>query len=209
MEDLKSMKKTRFIPMLLASQLVLGSSLNFTPNAKAGVISTAVEHTIDVLGTAVEHTIDVLGTAAKCLIISGAVVGTVAISTGFVLAVASGTLTDHAYTYHALKNANINIEGAQAQFAITMGQKGYQPFHMWCANKGVTSTHMPGVYEYKDCYYFLVGNQGTKLSDIKDDAIATASAIWEKVKETSTDVWENAKNFCEAGFSAMKQNTPH
>ena len=59
------MKKTRFIPMLLASQLVLGSSLNFTPNSNAGVISTTVEHTIDVLGTAV-----------KCLIIGGTVIGT-------------------------------------------------------------------------------------------------------------------------------------
>ena len=191
MEDLKSMKKTRFIPMLLASQLVLGSSLNFTPNAKAGVISTTVEHTIDVLGTAV-----------KCLIIGVTVIGTTVVVAEIATAVCKENLCEHAFTPFALQNAGITIENVR-DYNENRKSQNYKPFHMWCADKGVTSTHIPGVYEYEDCYYFLVGNQGIKLSAVKEDAIAKATVIWNKVEEQSKVVWDKAVQFCKAGFSAV------
>ncbi len=189
MEDLKSMKKTKFIPMLLAGHLVFYSGLNFTPKANAGII-----------GKTLENVIDISGTVVKYAVICGAVV----LATEIATAVCKENLCEHAFTPFALQNAGITIEGAQIQFATTKENEEYQPFHMWCADKGVKSTHMPGVYEYEDCYYFLVGNQGIKLSAIKEDAIAKATVIWDKVKETSTTVWDKAVQFCKAGFSAMK-----
>jgi len=196
MEDLKSMKKTKFIPMLLASQLVFCSSLNFTPKANAEIIDKTLENVIDITGTVVKY-----------LVIGGTVVCTAVVVAEIATAVCKENLCEHAFTPFALHNAGITIEDVQ-NYNTKRNSKDYKPFHMWCADKGVTSTHMPGVYEYEDCYYFLVGNQGIKLSAIKEDAIAKATVIWDKVKENSKSVWDKTVQFCKAGSSAVTGNKP-
>ena len=184
------MKNKRILSAVLASQLVLCGNSIFTPKANAGVISKTFKTTIDVLGY---------------LVIGGIIVTTTAVSTEVAIAICRETLCEHAFTPYALKNAGITIAGDIEQFNHKIRTKGYVPFHMWCNQQGVKpvcklGVPVPGLYEYNETYYFLVGNQGINLGTVKDNAIAFAGSVWAKVKDiaikTGSTIADCIKKIC-------------
>lgn len=169
------MKNKRILSAVLASQLVLCGNSIFTPKANAGVISKTIENTLDVTFTALKY-----------LIIGGSIVAATAISTEVAMAICSETLCEHAYTPYALENAGITIEeDVDEQYKKSPTDEGYMPFHMWCNEQGVQpvcklGVPVPGLYEYEETYYFLVGNQGINLGAVKEKALESAKSICQK-----------------------------
>ena len=94
-------KNKKILSAVLASQLVLCGNLIFTPKAEAeGVISEAIKKTIGVLGYLVK---------------GGIIVTTIAVSAEVAMAICSETICKHTFTPYALKNAKINVDGAEEQ----------------------------------------------------------------------------------------------
>lgn len=166
------MKNKKILSAVLASQLILCGNSISTPKAEAkGVISKTIENTLDVTFTALKY-----------LIIGGSIVTTTAVSTEVAIAICRKTLCEHAFTPYALKNAGITIAGDIEQFNHKIHTEGYMPFHMWCNEQGIKpvcklGVPVPGLYEYNETYYFLVGNQGINLGAVKEEALKSAKSI--------------------------------
>lgn len=164
-------KNKKILSAVLATQLVLCGNSIFTPKAEAEGI--------------IKKTIDVTFATLKYVVIGGIIVTTTAVSTEVAMAICRKTLCEHTYTPYALRNAGITIDGDIEQFNHKIHTKGYMPFQMWCADKGVTPVctsgiPVPGLYEYNETYYFLVGNQGINLGTVKEEVLKSVESIYQK-----------------------------
>ena len=81
------------------------------------------------------------------------------------------------------------------------------PFQMWCADKGVTPVctsgiPVPGLYEYNETYYFLVGNQGINLGTVKEEVLKSVESIYQKAInqaiKTGSDIIDSIKKILPA-----------
>lgn len=208
------MKKNKFLATVLAAQVgVFGVSSESnifakSEKSKPGVISTLASRTVD-------FAYDLASGALK--IGSWFVVSLV---TGeFGIAVHNNISSEHHYTQRALSEAGIKIdvdEYVGANVGSLFQIKNEMPFHVWCENTyqikpvKVIGFDYPGLYEYNNCYYILIGNYGVNLGTVKTEAVEVCKNMWAKTK---TVVGE-AKDFCvdkaKKVYNAFKNdNTPN
>ena len=201
MEDLKSMKKTRFISMLLASQLVLCGFSNNTLKVEAASLVDNVK------GAVCQEIEGIVGSAfwkgAKYVL--GATVMAVVTEEG--IALCREKFCKCAFSYQALSSAGLDIEGARNYYNENRERHGNGEdvdLRSWCLDNGFAQvkmgqTDVPGLYCYDGLYYFLTGYQGIQLGKVLDDAISFANTFWETLKETTitgvTYAFQQAKAF--------------
>lgn len=205
------MKNNKFLATVLAAQVgvfgVLSESTIFAKSEKSkpGVISTLASRTVDFAYDLASGALKV-GSGIVFSLITGE----------FGIAVHNNISHKNHYSKYALGQAEITGIDVASYERGKESTEINELFHVWCENTyqikpvKVVGFDYPGLYEYNDHYYVLIGNYGVNLGTVKTEAVEVCKNMWAKTKTVAGE----AKDFCvdkaKKVYNAFKNdNTPN
>ncbi len=183
------MKNNKFMAAVLATQVGLCSILSPSTFARSR------ERKPGVIRTVMLRTVDLAYDLAELVLQSGVAVVASAITGELGAAVRNDISYKDHYSKHALDQAGITDVDVERYEEKADGDL---LFHVWCEKTyeikpvKVIGFDYPGLYEYKDHYYVLIGNYGVNLGTIKEKAVDAFKIAWAKTKTVAG----NTKDFC-------------